>query len=417
MDFDLTLSIECANSYATSTGLGCIVSDLSGQVLHSVGMSCKSCTLCSVLGKDIVDCGNAQAYGMTEAERFGGKYIYFCPLGLTCFVSPILGTSGSEAKITVGPFLMVELEDFIAYELEERLKLEDSEIQRITKEMDKIPFVPTERVNALSNLLFMSVGFMNNVNEVNRMLENQSSEMIQGQITEYILELKQGSYATKYPYDLERELMNSIADSNKKKSQQILNEILGHILFSSGGNFSRIKTQIYELLVVISRAASDAGASPEKASQLTHDYFIMMQNVQNVEELCYKLTKVMNSLIDIVFSFNSTKNVDVMHKTIHFLRQNYREKITLDQVASMVHLSSSYFGKIFKKETGYNFNTYLNAIRIEKSKKLLLYEDISLVSIAGMVGFEDQSYFTKVFKRTVGISPKQFRKTGGRNIK
>ena len=44
---------------------------------------------------------------MTEAERFGGKYIYFCPMGLTCFVSPILGEGGAEAKLTVGPFITV----------------------------------------------------------------------------------------------------------------------------------------------------------------------------------------------------------------------------------------------------------------------------------------------------------------------
>ncbi|MGL5513630.1 MAG: helix-turn-helix domain-containing protein, partial [Sporomusa sp.] len=83
-------------------------------------------------------------------------------------------------------------------------------------------------------------------------------------------------------------------------------------------------------------------------------------------------------------------------------------------ISQEVHLSPSYFSKIFKKETGHNFNTYLNMLRIEKSKKLLLYDNLKLISIASLVGFEDQSYFTKVFKRVTGVSPHQYRKYGGK---
>jgi AraC-like DNA-binding protein len=56
----------------------------------------------------------------------------------------------------------------------------------------------------------------------------------------------------------------------------------------------------------------------------------------------------------------------------------------------------------------------MNIVRIGKSVKLLLYENLDLVNIAALVGFEDQSYFTKVFKRVTGVSPHSFRKSGGR---
>jgi len=413
-DFDLKLSVQCADAYCLSTGLGCAVSDLSGKVLHSVGVSCHACQICRLVHHDMSSCIQAHAYGMTAAERFGGKYIYFCPMGLTCFVSPILGQSGSSAKITVGPFLMVDKEDYIAYELEEKLRLSPEEISLLLPSLEQIPFIPPDKVNALSNLLFMSVSFMNNVSETNRMLDGRDADDMQGQITEYILELKRGDGALEYPYETERKMLSSIADSDKNTAQRLLNELLGHVMFSSGGDYSAMRVRIFELLVVISRAAIESGVSSEQCFRMTHSFYIFSQSAQNIDELSLRLAKVMNQLIDSVFPLNSAKNSDVIYKALQYMRQNYSQKITLDEVAAYIHLSSSYFSKIFKKEMGCNFNSYLNTIRIEKSKKLLLFDELSLVSIATMVGYEDQSYFSKVFKRLTGIPPHQFRKSNGR---
>jgi len=89
------------------------------------------------------------------------------------------------------------------------------------------------------------------------------------------------------------------------------------------------------------------------------------------------------------------------------------KKITLEDVAAYVYLSPSYFSKIFKEEMDVNFNAYLNYVRIEMSKKLLLDPSISMVEVSNLVGFEDQSYFSKVFKKMTGISPKKYRENRG----
>jgi two-component system response regulator YesN len=88
------------------------------------------------------------------------------------------------------------------------------------------------------------------------------------------------------------------------------------------------------------------------------------------------------------------------------------KKVTLDEVAACVYLSPSYFSKVFKQEMEMSFNTYLNYIRIEMSKKLLSDPSIAIVDISNLVGFEDQSYFSKVFKKMTGLSPKKFREQG-----
>lgn len=244
------------------------------------------------------------------------------------------------------------------------------------------------------------------------MVEAQMENEIQGQISDYILRLKQG--ATDYPYETEKELMRSIATSNRDDAQRLLNLLLGNILLSSGGELMTIKARINELLVLMSRAAVDGGADMEYTLRLNQRYIIQLQTMQDLAKLCLWLTSVMNSFIDNAFRFSGFKHFDIMHKTLAYLRIHYAEKISLEDMARSVYLSPSYFAKIFKEEQGCTFREYLTAYRIEKSKALLLNKSIRIADISAMVGFEDQSYFTKVFKRIVGTSPNKFRESSGR---
>ena len=97
-----------------------------------------------------------------------------------------------------------------------------------------------------------------------------------------------------------------------------------------------------------------------------------------------------------------------------YVRVHYDEKISLDDIAQHVYLSRTYLSSIFKEETGQSLFSYINSVRVDKSKRFLLDNSIRLVDIAGLCGFEDQSYYTKVFKRMTGVSPKKFRDSHGK---
>ena len=125
--------------------------------------------------------------------------------------------------------------------------------------------------------------------------------------------------------------------------------------------------------------------------------------------MCYRLQEIVETFANSAFGKTTSKNKDVIAKAISIIAQSYAEDITLDYVAQQVHLNSAYFSTLFKKETGHSFKEYLNMTRIEESKRLLTTSNYSIVDIAIAVGFEDQSYFSKVFKKYTGITPKQFR--------
>jgi AraC-like DNA-binding protein len=98
---------------------------------------------------------------------------------------------------------------------------------------------------------------------------------------------------------------------------------------------------------------------------------------------------------------------------VQYLHANYHRKIDLQTVAQHLHLGAAHFSKLFKEEMGQSVAQYLNHIRVERSKELLRDLCLPLIEIADRVGFEDQSYFTKVFGRLTGMSPGRYRKNRG----
>lgn len=407
--FDKKLAEECARAFSLSTGLGCTLSDKEGNTFADFGYSCEKCRLCEVMGGTRTGCIRAHIYGMTEAARFGGKYIYFCPRGLTCFVSPILSEYGAEAKITVGPFIMVERQDFIDCELIENARLSGDPLEAAVRVVEDIPLAAPERVNQLSTLLFMAVGFLNNVSAENRLLQSRRSDAIQGQITAYIQTLKQEGDTRDYPFELERKLLQSIAQQEREESQRLLNELLGAILFAGGADIELVKARVYELLVLISRTAINNGADPQRTLRLNQEALSGMIHFHSIDSLCLWLSGALSGFMDELFTFSDAKHANVIHRCIQYIGEHYSEPITLREAAEHVYLTPPYLCRIFKKETGVTFNEYLNRIRVNKAKELLANRKLRLTDISLLAGFEDQSYFTKVFKRITGMLPSVWR--------
>ena len=98
-----------------------------------------------------------------------------------------------------------------------------------------------------------------------------------------------------------------------------------------------------------------------------------------------------------------------IRKALRYISDHYNEHLELRQVAEAVGLSPSYFSTLFRQTVGTNFRDHLNWIRVEESKRLLLNKDFALADIALSMGFPDQSYYCKVFKKFVGVTPGKYR--------
>lgn len=108
-------------------------------------------------------------------------------------------------------------------------------------------------------------------------------------------------------------------------------------------------------------------------------------------------------------ALSAVKGTDAIKNAVQYMTENYNHPLTLKETACYADLNPSYFSTLFKQTCGSTFKEYLNLIRIEESKKLLKNTSFPVIDIAIAVGFEDQSYFTKVFKKFTNMTPKQYR--------
>ena len=112
-------------------------------------------------------------------------------------------------------------------------------------------------------------------------------------------------------------------------------------------------------------------------------------------------------------SENAMKN-KIMSKEIdeavQFIKCNYSSDISLQKVAEHVKLSTAYLSYLFKKELQINFIEYINGVRIDKAQELLMETYLKSYEISEKIGFSDNTYFCKVFKKVTGMSPNEYRK-------
>jgi two-component system response regulator YesN len=97
-------------------------------------------------------------------------------------------------------------------------------------------------------------------------------------------------------------------------------------------------------------------------------------------------------------------------QAVQFIQARYNVDISLHQIAEHLHITPNYLSTLFKKELQLNFSEYLTRIRLEKAKELLLNTNLKSYEIADSVGFADDSYFSRAFKKHVGVRPNGFRR-------
>ena len=303
-----------------------------------------------------------------------------------------------------GPMVMGDLQDTLA-ELPE---------PAMAEEVAQLPLVATAWVNHLSEILAATTAFACGRLHSTAGTFVYEQEKLLSTLYEVKDRLPQVQTSSQYLIDGEKQLRERMLKRDKNGAQELLNELLGHIYFSNDFHLDQIKARVVELVVLLSRATIEAGADINEILLCNTSYIKELEQFTSIEELSVWVTGIMHRFVSYTFDFTQVKHSNVVYKVMDYVRAHYDEKISLDDIAQHVYLSRTYLSSIFKEETGQSLFSYINSVRVDKSKRFLLDNSIRLVDIAGLCGFEDQSYYTKVFKRMTGVSPKKFRDSHGK---
>lgn len=369
---------------------------------------CKQCSIAQIKQFGEVKCGKRHHNSCYEAERWGGKYEYLCDAGAAFIATSFF--KDDKCGFVAGPFLMVDKKEFISQDLGGFFKSTlSSELKNAVNELE---YIECSRVSYIADML-LSLTMLENKASIKEAAAFKNGLNSQKEIYDGFLDSIHSNDGIANAIKKERVLSQLITQGNVERARTVLNEILGSIFFMSNGEMKMIKARITELLVILSRAAIEGGASAEEMVLLNTKCMNEMQNISSVENLSEWLIGVMADYVEGTLKLSDPRHKELIVKVRSFVKKNYMIKLSLNDISNYVGFSVSYISRVFKEETGENISTYINRIRVDNSKVILLDESIPLVEVAYLVGFDDQSYYSKVFKKITGVTPGRFRELKG----
>lgn len=151
------------------------------------------------------------------------------------------------------------------------------------------------------------------------------------------------------------------------------------------------------------------GRSVNEIQGYEYSYVKALELFDTLDEIKKYTIELYGSVVRHIGEIRKRKDKKLVEVVKDYVIKHYNEDITLNKIAEIVYMNPSYICDLFKNQTGEQFVVFLTRIRIDKAKALLKDVRIKTYEVGQMVGYEDPTYFSKVFKKVVGISPSEYR--------
>ncbi len=209
-------------------------------------------------------------------------------------------------------------------------------------------------------------------------------------------------------------LLDAIKTGNEKIVSSRLEDIFSCIGSMERVNRDYLKSFYWGTITCINNIRlSVAQADNDKKAETLHlgNMQRMIGESEGIAELNDLLKEVSLSVTAKVNQYNNKSIKLILRRAMDYIQEHYNEQVTLNEVADSVYVSTCYISRMFKKELGRNFVDYLNGIRMEKARELLREPRYKTYEVAEKVGIPDAHYFSRLFKKVVGLTPTEFRET------
>lgn len=201
-------------------------------------------------------------------------------------------------------------------------------------------------------------------------------------------------------------LLNCIQSFNRRKMAETLKQ-LQDMLSNCDLPIRSIRLFLTDLHLQVREQLNQIYTGGEIAFYSNSEIIHTIEKASYLHEIIQFLSQRFEMFMDATGT--STRD-SILDDILHYIHHNYSSNITLETMAPLFGYNRSYLGKIFTKKMGQNFNSYVDHVRIEKSKELLLSDNAKVYHIAERVGYRNVDYFHIKFRKYVGMSPAEYRK-------
>lgn len=197
---------------------------------------------------------------------------------------------------------------------------------------------------------------------------------------------------------------------DKKKIETFINDISKILKSKDSVTPDIIKNFFISMMFILRKTTHELNITKEKDYDNLRDIIDQVCGKETIEDIkefmkeeCFKVLDIMRN--------NTYEFSPVVQEILSYVDNHYNEEMSLKILAHKYNMNSAYLGQVFSKEVGSSFSEYLNQIKNEKAKEMLLNTNLRINDIAKKVGYEDTSYFYRKFKKYYGVGPSAIRKS------
>lgn len=257
--------------------------------------------------------------------------------------------------------------------------------------------------------LLIGIGSFYNLNSIFTSFVESLSSLAYCQVNQVALfeDINANVQSIQIDYDDAMKHMNEAIIRRKPASYDYFSILIEKI---KPFNDNMKRNKILEILVMSALSAQATGET--KSNTPSYMGFIKSMEKLSGDEL---IEWAFKAFISITGYVKPKKTIDydneIVKITHEYLEAHYADEITLEDVADQVNISPQYFSKLIKKNTGFNFTEWLSMLRIQKAKELLTNTNLTVKEVCFKVGYKDPNYFSRIFKKRIGITPSEYIKT------
>jgi len=219
-------------------------------------------------------------------------------------------------------------------------------------------------------------------------------------------------YEEDYPIVIEEAIFEAIQKGDVNLAVTSTHQFFEWMVKTYPDCMTDIKLKVLEFVLWAEHIAyENGGMTYEFRSR--RDYLPTIVEIEQYDVLRLWFTERIENACRNVETKKKVTSVSTVEKAKLYIRENYQKDLSLEEVSRQVDISPYYFSKVFKEETGTNFIDYLTELRMSVAKQLLLEKERSMKEIGIMVGYSDPNYFSRSFKKNIGITPTEYKEGGG----
>lgn len=409
---------DLLSDFTLATGLTANIVATDGKSIFSKKDAQNNCEFCKIVRslegkKGMHRCVDSYERMGKQAVKYQEAIFFRCPAGLVEWITPIMLEDTHIGSIICGQVLMWKPDEFFWVELERFNKELTDDIEPLKAAADKLQIVSASKAQAACKILgILANSIVKTIWEEMRRkseAEYQQKLLEQERDTRRELERQLNVYSASYSYDQIKGFSNAVKNHDIEKARSIMKVIIADTI-NRDADLGYVQTQLYDIMFSLSHVAMENGVSSDECMRIMAQYCTTEHYSESLEELGSRAIETGEQLVAAIERGSGSHRpaVDAM---CGYIKTHMNVSFSLQDVADAVELSPYYASRIFKEDMGMSVMDYATAIRMDEAKYLLSNPNYRIGEIAAKLGYADASYFGRVFKKTVGMSPRQYRNT------